>query len=1381
MAGKKQSKIEKFKELLDRNLLESPDYSSMPKTRYFAPQNPHIKLPPLPTPEQEKKKNLATYLLAATASPSGKLSGAAGELAGKQGADTEEPSLLSKIFDTMSAPLYASYSALGALKPDEDEGFFENLGDELTGIGGAIAGGIAQGAKSASSIFEGTPLDVVNFTDFLPDDAVQNFADKHAPKRLGSDILGDAGVNNPVAKYGGGFALDILADPLTYIPGLGLGKAFGKGARAADKILEARAAEGDAAKAFVKPPVAEKPNLNQPIADALGSADRVDTSFPRIDFNSQTAGRHRSNIPETPDRLDPDMSWGPGDVTMRILNDPELMDAMKAERRSDNARRAANTRHHGDPEFVNPRTATEVDQADFAVNAQKMLDAKLLKQGKVTTKGGVHKSLPAIEKVLNDIETGAIPRFGPEPAAATGMARNVAIEKADDFITSLVGRGKKRSDLNPANQANLYNKLYNAAVELTGDGKKITGAARETARQMLRTAEDHAIRLGKQPVYWNGMRVRLSDVLEEIGPNATDELATKVLKAFVEKDLSKVSDPAVAEAINRALARRALNNSDLMQNISNYARNAKNSILDKYNYPTAKRLTDALQVNARTAMRNMGMTEAEANTVADLVRNIVDVDKLPAERMMEELGPALTKAMQEGRMDLKSYRKIIKSIQKTVGDTPERLAKDVSGNRAIDTFMTALSTSYGRLHEMKQFSDGAFAWGEKNAIDRAKWFRDKVKGYSKDEIYNAFLIAQNIRELSTVEPKVQTLARQFQDYFETMLGSSGFNDLKDFEGTVAARSQLFMAEVNKQLRIGGSHFEFRAPKKAKNILGTPRDYSEKGVGWLKYWENADPKKIGQDPISFMYDLDLAIERVVREHSLVDSFVTHFGATKLDAHFDPRVHVAQIGHQRAHGYYFPQEQRDQMMRLLHDLDEGVYKPNSELLKHYSRGLRAWKTGVTIYLPSHHIRNLIGDLHFMWWDGFNDPRNFVRARKVMASQRHQYKEALQSDTLDALRNLVDKDALEWAKTSNDSVILRRNGVNLNAGQLYIAAHQHGLLRDANKLEDIFGESPLSALGEKLGGKLGARIDKPLNGNAHKVAAGVAEYREHYIRLSHFIAAVDKGLKKSKDINKVFDEAAATVRKWHPDGTDLTKFEQKLRYLIPFYSWQRKAFPLVVQTAVQRPAKMLYYPRAMLSLQGMLGQDDNTILDPFPDNQLFPDWIRAKGIGPIGDPESLNPISSWWGRLGQNSIGIEGQETGYTIVNPSNPFQDLISETFGMGTPQDTLKGVGNALTPALGIPMDLLKNSTFTGQAISKDEGGRGYLNYAVDQVPILSALNNVLEINPSTMQSRNADREGVEKGADIQALINYITALGVRGTGPLEKSAEFEARDRLRNK
>lgn len=1316
----------------------------------------------------------------------------------REGAQSEEPGVLSKIFGFLGSGVRPTTGLVkGAL---EGEGFGGKLHDAAEG---ALAG-LGSILPAAADVAElGIPFQP-NISEVGPLDDLKENADKKAPVSFSQILDENLGVNNKFAKYGGGFVLDVLGDPLTYAT---------LGTSAVGKVGAAKRAEELAAKGFR--------NTEQVAKDAARAErlsqfnpELIEQPAPAPQFRMPTVGEAavgRNSIPvagREPARpfpqVRPQAEFDPEEIAERILANPDdHMEMLKA-RRSDNARRAADVRWGRDPdEMAALRDAPEVDASYGAAIADRLRQGKLAKQGKVSDgKGTV--SAQAANKVIEDIQTGNLPRFKAVPEAQ-GAAARLAEDIANDFASKA-----KAKELSPDQQVKLYEQMKEATgrVNLPANLRPVHLAAKQAGKinaddyaewiskqnlspankqiliryndsesmalGMLRAAERNLINRGIQPVYWNGQRIHLSEVLADT-PRAQRDT---VLAAFRDKGTQTV--PVVEEAINKAAGRRALTVSDFLADAARFTTEAKKSVEEAYSAPVAARILDTLPKTSQQILKDAGLTKEETAAVTDLMRNIVNVDKLAPEKIFESIPEELMKAVQEGRISGQAAGKINRAIIKTLQSSHDELATSVTGNKAIDGFMLRTSTIFGRQAEMKRFSQDAFLYAEMNAGARATWLRNMVKDHTQEEIITAFKLAQEpALRTAGASPKVLALADKMDDYFSRMLSSTGFEDMVDLAGTPVARSMMGMMDVNKHLKALGSKFEFINSKNAKNLRGAPRDYSENGVGWMKSWELADPKKSGQDPVSFLYDLDVAIQRTVAEYSLYDEFAMRFGAREGDHWFDANIHKTSISHPRLAGVKFDPSVAMEFKRLMRDNEMGNWRPNSKPVQFYSKGLRVWKTSVTIYFPSHHVRNLVGDLWLMWGAGHNDPRSFIKAIRVLHSQKSKYMSALKDPTLDALSGVIDKDAIRWASTKTSDVILKKKGVTLTAEDVYHAAFERGLLLNANRAEDIFGETPLGNLVNSTPeNAVIQRLAQPFGGRVHHAAASIAEHREHFVRLSHFIASVNKQMRKAKgnlNMQDIFDNAAHEVRKWHPDGTDLTRFEQKLRYVIPFYSWTRKSVPLMLQVLAQRPAKVLYYPRAQQALAGITGtqnQGETNLLDPFPNSQLFPDWIRASGIGPLGDPESDNPASKFFGNLGAYELGPFGDKQGLTIVNPSNPFQDNTSQLLGMGGAKDILSGISNTLTPGAKIPIDVFSNTTFSGAPISQDEGGEGYVSYIADQIPQLGALQRISGIG------RNDRPE--EKNTNQQNIINILTALGIRGTGPYRTSAEFEARDRARN-
>jgi hypothetical protein len=173
--------------------------------------------------------------------------------------------------------------------------------------------------------------------------------------------------------------------------------------------------------------------------------------------------------------------------------------------------------------------------------------------------------------------------------------------------------------------------------------------------------------------------------------------------------------------------------------------------------------------------------------------------------------------------------------------------------------------------------------------------------------------------------------------------------------------------------------------------------------------------------------------------------------------------------------------------------------------------------------------------------------------------------------------------------------------------------------------------------------------------------------------------------------------------------------------------------------KPGKVAVYPKVQGGIQQILNpEEDVNWADPFPVDQLFPDWIREKGIGPL---------------------------SGNTIINPSNPTLDMTAQF------SDPLKGLGQMLNPAGRIPAELI-----TGTEASTGAPINSYADYATKQLPGVSTVGRVTNVGLGGPTAK-FDSQGFNENA----LINLLTAGGKLDTGPYEKQGQFDLRAYLKEK
>lgn len=915
-----------------------------------------------------------------------------------------------------------------------------------------------------------------------------------------------------------------------------------------------------------------------------------------------------------------------------------------------------------------------------------------------------------------------IPATRGEKAMATMISRQA--------VTKLK-YGKDKA-LNPKQQLGLFRGMLS----------KTTGSPVERmmrAAAMMRSSESYLKSQGFSFKFWDGTGVKLTDVFDELGHMS--KVGPNILKEF---ETGRINNPLLDQAVEAARVRSAMDDSKFVQlgmdQVTDAAAHAEHSLSPA----RAESVTRNLQAQLREGLRGARVSPAAVDTASGLFKAVLDSRTPSVQRAMSATAPIAHDIMNARvTRDAKVARdvKIKRAIERHMGSPYRSVETQLgNGNKAVEYLGERFKANYGYsdLRPMAQdYGLSAIA----NASMRGKEWRNFAKATSLEQRQKGFQAAQFMGRPGALpaDPGAIQLGQFMRDRVERLFSSTGIADTAQ---SVATRAAFTMDDLNKELRKVGSEFQFTRGK-VEDQFGAFHDYS-KGVDFLKSWETA---KIGkQDPIEFITKLELASERLSRQYALMDEVGARFGTTRR---MGANQYLAENA--RLAGHYFPKDVVQQVNRMMTALDDTTGAGNA-FTKQVDKVTSAWKSGVTIYAPSHHIRNLIGDTWLSWIAGVNGPKPYYAAARVLRSQRGQY-----GDSIVTTEKLIAPGAEARALDTPGSIVVRnRSGQGFTAEQIYVAAHQRGLLLNARSLEDIYGE-PL--------------MPKIFGGNVQRFAQGSAELREHYVRLAHFIDHISKSKGTGRGALQVaFDDAAHTVRKWHPDGMDLTGFERKyLRRLFPFYSWTRKAFPLVFEAMVTKPGKVIQYPKEMEALQAAMGIEAPSRTDPFPEDQMFPAWIKEKGIGPIAQ--------TGMGGLGGVIAGLsrQGPDGGYTIVNPSNPMVDLMSQFGGQGNPRAPLQGAGSMLNPLARVPIEVTSDKQlFTDVPVSYDPN-----RYATEQIPggaLASRLTNMGIFGPT----ERGKKEGI---GNPEALLNYGTAAGVMGTGPYIKQAGYEqkARDRADRK
>ncbi len=1203
--------------------------------------------------------------------------------------DPRGPSVVNRVLDIMSRPLYAVATPikeeLEEAVPKLREGDF----------GGALAG-------SADLLSPITQLDHM----------WEGLSGKE--KTTGQDLLKASTLDQKlpgVANAAIGLGIDVGLDPLTYVGGVGLASKLGRGAKASTEALSA-----------VEKGTAE---TSQGIAEAVSRRAAQQASDLDIIVPKRGAPAPK---PGDPPRL---FQAGPGpsnDVlnkTVNPLRSPEsipggqgaLGELGEASRLPGTGSQAA--RMGPEAEEWHRRYAEGFPLDDLAKQKFKEKEINdLLGKKKVPLElpPGPVDQLAKLREINSQISATKSPiaknilrkeaekiQAGIKPADILGEARvtpppfpdinlstrwvDAAMDVADSFL-----KRNRLKNINHVGQTNLYNSILRAASKVRKDRRH------HAVFQMLRIAEQVVLDAGRHLTDAEGISVRLSDIANISG--GSKMLTTRLVDDFRKarpsqqiEDLKTFTTPQVASEVLDPVVKTGADIAEVVKDL-----------------PPSQTVMIGSEISKelRKIAEAAGASSREAKTAKTFVDDLFNPTRDKLYNPTTNEARILVRSVATGDLDPSVLSKITDETYKALGANPKVLGRQVEQSMVVEGIMSKFATWWG-AKDLKPFSREYIDTARNVASAFAETMTPLVRHTTPTARQKAWSVATG--KMSASDPKEQQLADQFKYLVQRLMGTHGITDNAE---AVVLRSATVMKELNDEL-----------PKTMQFVNGAFTDdlgnIVNYGDGqWMHSWKEWKTK----EPAETLYQLTRAMQMVTRKNAMWDDAASRWGMPVRNAEFQHKT----AGIPRLVGTYFPKQIADQLTSLQAQLNRDIFKTPHKSIALFDKVQRMWKTGVTIYSPSHHIRNLNGDIYLAALDGVISPRPYSIATKVLHAYPTRYKD------LESVFNIMDPGLRESALRSRPGnvVLTTKRGEKVTAEQLYRAAESQGIFTRAQQLEDLAGNEAFGTFGAKF---------QPFGGRVYGAATKVSELRDHWVRLAHFADVVSKS---RQPLRVAIEQAGRRVKKFHPDGTDLTGFEQNfLRRIIPFYSWMRKATPLVFEGAIMRPHITLAFPKAMANMQAVTGIESEGPGDPFPMDQMFPDWIREKGVGPILQPGSgLGRDENW-----------RGESPGYTVVNPTNPFMDQVIQA---GNPAKTLL---SSLTPAARIPIELLTGQNSLGIPLENVEGGVG--GHLAQQIPAVGIGSRL------TGMTRDNEEWNPEQ------LINWLTAAGITGTGPYQQQAQTE--------
>lgn len=559
-------------------------------------------------------------------------------------------------------------------------------------------------------------------------------------------------------------------------------------------------------------------------------------------------------------------------------------------------------------------------------------------------------------------------------------------------------------------------------------------------------------------------------------------------------------------------------------------------------------------------------------------------------------------------------------------------------------------------------------------------------------------------------------------FFRTGAGKEAINAVMDFNGVLGRSNGLAKTPPS------GTFFDQDLAVKtaAETAARAERAPTENDVlqAMFEQWKTWEV----EDPIDFMYKVNRAMVQLSTEVSFVTAFRQK--AAKLGlASSKPREGFVKIvpGEDSRYGKLLGDKPLylDREVAEMFESIDNLAKSTKQFEGGFGKFVRTtldpvtdtWKYAITLPRPGHHIRNMIGDMILTFLaEGTIGSAIATRKAWQMMALKGSYSD------VDVARALTRIGANDVPK--NTSVISSGKFGSFTADEVYrelfldkgilIPARQRegllsrqGLTRDDDVMADDFVESNRLSRGLEKGFAVASFGIAARGGRMEEAITGFAEGRDTFIRMQHAFQMLEKAQQGKKltrgfgqvvDTTKIskeelYDLIAERVSKYHPDMATLSVQEKKyLRRIMPFYHWNRGAIQAVLETLVMNPGRVLALNKASYNIAVAAGINPDAMYDPFPDDQLFPSFLRDQMEGP--------------------QFEIDGKYYGF---KPGITTFDVFNQ-FASGNPIDTVLDNAN---PALKIPIELM-----TGARLGTQSRIRDYSDYLDSSIPGLNYAANI---------------------------------------------------------
>jgi len=672
---------------------------------------------------------------------------------------------------------------------------------------------------------------------------------------------------------------------------------------------------------------------------------------------------------------------------------------------------------------------------------------------------------------------------------------------------------------------------------------------------------------------------------------------------------------------------------------------------------SVKSVTDAgIDAKSTEAAAKKAKGNAEGNQKA-----VEDASKAEAKRAVEDFDEI-------GKKSQPDY----------VHDVDVQNAVQMEGiiERITNWFGTKFLPNYGAA-QLADFWRLNKSFNSSTAARFGKTLNGLAKEYKPSDIKDAWQILRDTTKTKApagLTPEMTELVKKLNVAAGAIYDFRGMKDSAFFTSFMQIGLDLKKPEswdvINRALARRGIGHRFKTMKDDKSLTRT--QVASQYLDWDV-----------ENPLEFLHNSFEALRDLATNKAIVDHMINKWGVTT------PREGYVRMASSKGTSdlvdffptktqYYIPKEAAEQMQNLEKIMKASTnFKGQKGAFARFMNDtvdpmIQMWKTLVTIVRPSHHMRNLVGDMSASWLDGVYGQAPYRKSMGMLISQRQKktFEEQVRQ-----IQGLISPLELKQITNPKFTVKLANGKVQqLDSVMMNRLAYQSGVLPLFTSIEDIMSESS-RGLGRVSKGLMES---KPI-----KFMGNISEKTSHLGRLSHWIALMERGhfTNKFSSLEDAAHAASKRMRKFHPDSSGLTAFEQKyMRRIFPFYSWFRQAVPTFAARLVTKPARINDLNKVQYEFASAMGVDPQSLSDPFPEDQEFPSWLRASPTGP-------------WTK-------------GGLMMNFGTPIETLTglanetpeSSQGGSGNPQ-ILEQILNMLNPAIKAPIELTGGSMVTNRPVS----------------------------------------------------------------------------------